>query len=310
MRPYLDFKPEVAQALAQGKPVVALESTIISHGMPYPQNVETAREVEALIRAEGAVPATIGILKGRVKIGLTDTELENFGRAKDVEKVSRRDFPLVLAAQKDGATTVAGTMVAAQWAGIKVFVTGGLGGVHRGVRDTWDISADLTELQQTSVAVVCAGVKSILDIAKTLEVLETSGVPVIGYGCDEFPAFFTRTSGHPVLKRMDSLEAIAHVLAIKEVMQLSGGLVVANPIPVADALAPDVIQIVLDEALAAAANAGIAGKKITPYLLASIAERTGGASLKANIALVKNNAHVGAQLAVAYAMERRKGHGP
>ena len=301
MRPYIDLKPEVAHALAHGKPIVALESTIISHGMPYPQNVQTAREVEAVIRAEGAVPATIGILRGRVKIGLTDDELEGFGQAQNVEKVSRRDFPLVLAAKKDGATTVAGTMIAAHWAGIKVFVTGGLGGVHRGVAETWDISADLAELQQTNVAVVCAGVKSILDIAKTLEVLETSGVPVIGYGCDAFPAFFTRDSGSQVLRRIDSLAEIAEAILIKDHLQIAGGFVVANPIPATEALPSALIDQVIQDALDAAHREGIKGKHITPYLLVAIVERTQGASLKANIALVKNNAKVGAKLAVAYA---------
>lgn len=301
MQSFLDIKPDVASALATGTPVVALESTIISHGMPYPQNVETARQVEAIIRAEGAVPATIGILGGRIKIGLTDAELESFGQAKSVEKVSRRDFPLVLAAKKDGATTVAGTMVAASWAGIKVFVTGGIGGVHRGVSDTWDISADLTELEQTSVAVVCAGVKSILDIPKTLEVLETGGVPVIGYGCNEFPAFFTRRSGQSVLRRMDSLVEIAQVMRIKEQMQLKGGLLIANPIPEADALDDGIIAAAIDEALSQAARDGVTGKHVTPYILAKVVEKTQGHSLKANIALIKNNARVGAQLAVSFA---------
>lgn len=300
MYSFLDIQPEVASALTNGRPVVALESTIISHGMPYPQNVETARQVEAIIRAEGAVPATIGILGGRVKVGLTDHELENFGQAKGVEKVSRRDFPLVLAARKDGATTVAGTMVVAAWAGIKVFVTGGIGGVHRGVSETWDISADLAELQQTNVAVVCAGVKSILDIPKTLEVLETSGVPVIGYGCDEFPAFFTRNSGQPVLKRLDSLADIAQVIRLKDEMRLAGGVLVANPIPKGDALSETVIAEVVDEALSQASRDGVTGKHVTPYILAKVVEKTKGQSLKANIALVKNNARVGAQLAVTY----------
>lgn len=300
MHSFLDIQPEVAHALTTGRPIVALESTIIAHGMPYPQNVETARQVEAIIRAEGAVPATIGILGGRVKVGLTDQELENFGQANGVEKVSRRDFPLILAAGKDGATTVAGTMVASAWAGIKVFVTGGIGGVHRGVSETWDISADLAELQQTNVAVVCAGVKSILDIPKTLEVLETSGVPVIGYGCDEFPAFFTRKSGQPVLKRMDSLADVAKVIRLKDEMRLSGGVLVANPIPEGDALSDTAIAEAIDEALSHASRDGVTGKHVTPYILAKIVEKTKGQSLKANIALVKNNALVGAKLAVAY----------
>lgn len=298
MHPYLDIHPEVAQAKAEGRAVVALESTIISHGMPYPQNVATAREVEAIIRSEGAVPATIGIIKGRVKIGLTDEELESFGQNRSVEKVSRRDFPLLIAQKMDGATTVAGTMIAAQWAGIQVFVTGGLGGVHRGVSESWDISADLTELAQTDVAVVCAGVKSILDIPKTLEVLETAGVPVIGYKTDEFPAFFTRSSGCPVLQRVDELSRLAAIIKTKYEMGLKGGLVVANPIPVEYEIPAIEITQTIEDALRDAQMQGIQGKAVTPFLLKNIVERTQGRSLKSNIALVKNNARVGAQLAV------------
>jgi pseudouridine-5'-phosphate glycosidase len=298
MHPYLDIHPEVAQAKAEGRAVVALESTIISHGMPYPQNVATAREVEAIIRSEGAVPATIGIIKGRVKIGLTDQELESFGQNRSVEKVSRRDFPLLIAQKMDGATTVAGTMIAAQWAGIQVFVTGGLGGVHRGVSESWDISADLTELAQTDVAVVCAGVKSILDIPKTLEVLETSGVPVIGYKTDEFPAFFTRSSGCPVLQRVDELSKLAAIIKVKYEMGLKGGVVVANPIPVEHEIPSIEITQTIEDALRDAQTQGIQGKAVTPFLLKNIVERTQGRSLKSNIALVKNNARVGAQLAV------------
>jgi pseudouridine-5'-phosphate glycosidase len=298
MHPYLDIHPEVAQAKAEGRALVALESTIISHGMPYPQNVATAREVEAIIRAEGAVPATIGIIKGRVKIGLTDEELESFGQNRSVEKVSRRDFPLLIAQKMDGATTVAGTMIAAQWAGIQVFVTGGLGGVHRGVGESWDISADLTELAQTDVAVVCAGVKSILDIPKTLEVLETEGVPVIGYKTDEFPAFFTRSSGCPVLQRVDELSKLAAIIKTKYEMGLKGGLVVANPIPLEHEIPAIEITQAIEDALRDAETQGIRGKGVTPFLLKNIVERTQGRSLKSNIALVKNNARVGAQLAV------------
>jgi pseudouridine-5'-phosphate glycosidase len=298
MHPYLDIHPEVAQAKADGRAVVALESTIISHGMPYPQNVATAREVEAIIRAEGAVPATIGIIKGRVKIGLTDEELESFGQNRSVEKVSRRDFPLLIAQKMDGATTVAGTMIAAQWAGIQVFVTGGLGGVHRGVSESWDISADLTELAQTDVAVVCAGVKSILDIPKTLEFLETSGVPVIGYKTNEFPAFFTRSSGCPVLQRVDELSKLAAIIKTKYEMGLKGGVVVANPIPVEHEIPAIEITRTIEEALRDAESQGIQGKAVTPFLLKNIVERTQGRSLKSNIELVKNNARVGAQLAV------------
>lgn len=298
MHSYLDIHPEVAQAKAEGRAVVALESTIISHGMPYPQNVATAREVESIIRSEGAVPATIGIIKGRVKIGLTNEELESFGQNRSVEKVSRRDFPLVIAQKMDGATTVAGTMIAAQWAGIRVFVTGGLGGVHRGVSESWDISADLTELMRTDVCVVCAGVKSILDIPKTLEVLETSGVPVIGYKTDDFPAFFTRSSGCPVLQRVDELSNLASIIKTKYEMGLNGGVVVANPIPLEHEIPAVEIDKTIEDALLEAQSQGIQGKAVTPFLLKNIVERTQGRSLKSNIALVKNNARVGAQLAV------------
>ncbi|WP_141730753.1 pseudouridine-5'-phosphate glycosidase [Oligoflexus tunisiensis] len=301
MHPYLDIHPEVAQAKAEGRAVVALESTIISHGMPYPQNVATAREVEAIIRSEGAVPATIGIIKGRVKIGLTEEELESFGQNRSVEKVSRRDFPLLVAQKMDGATTVAGTMIAAQWAGIRIFVTGGLGGVHRGAAESWDISADLTELMQTDVCVICAGVKSILDIPKTLEVLETSGVPVIGYGTDEFPAFFTRSSGCPVLQRVDDLAALAGIIRTKYELGLKGGVVVANPIPAEHEIPAIEIDKTIEEALSDAQRQGISGKAVTPFLLKNIVERTQGRSLKSNIALVKNNARVGARLAVSVA---------
>ena len=301
MQNFLDIHPEVAAALKANKPVVALESTIISHGMPYPQNLAMAREVEGIIRAEGAIPATIGIIKGRVKIGLSESDLLNFAQNTQVEKVSRRDFPLIIAQGKDGATTVAGTMIAAEWAGIKVFVTGGLGGVHRGVDQSWDISADLTELMQTDVTVVCAGVKSILDIPKTLEVLETAGVPVLGYRTDDFPSFFTRSSGCPVLQRCDDLKTVAKIIHAKQVMKLRGGLVLANPIPEADALEAAFIDKVITEALAEADTKGVSGKAITPFLLKNIVERTQGKSLVANIALVKNNAKVGAQLAKALA---------
>ena len=301
MQNFLDIHPEVAAALKANKPVVALESTIISHGMPYPQNLAMAREVEGIIRAEGAIPATIGIIKGRVKIGLSESDLLNFAQNTQVEKVSRRDFPLIIAQGKDGATTVAGTMIAAEWAGIKVFVTGGLGGVHRGVDQSWDISADLTELMQTDVTVVCAGVKSILDIPKTLEVLETAGVPVLGYRTDDFPSFFTRSSGCPVLQRCDDLKTVAKIIHAKQVMKLRGGLVLANPIPEADALEAAFIDKVITEALAEADTKGVSGKAITPFLLKNIVERTQGKSIVANIALVKNNAKVGAQLAKALA---------
>lgn len=301
MKQFLDILPEVAAALASGKAVVALESTIISHGMPYPQNLAMAREVEGIIRAEGAVPATIGIIRGRIKVGLSDEDLESFAKNTDVEKVSRRDFPLIVAARRDGATTVAGTMIAAAAAGIKIFVTGGLGGVHRGVEGSWDISADLSELEQTDVAVVCAGVKSILDIPKTLEVLETAGVPVLGYRSKDFPSFFTRSSGNAVLAHYEELIDIARVIKTKDEMKLKGGVVVANPIPEGDALEDSFIDRVIQEALHEAKAKNIHGKAVTPFLLKNIVERTQGRSLVANIALVKNNAKVGAQLALAYA---------
>ncbi len=301
MKQFLDIHSEVAEALSSGQAVVALESTIISHGMPYPQNLKMAREVEAIIRAEGAVPATIGIIEGRIKIGLSDKDLESFAQNTQVEKVSRRDFPLIIADKKNGATTVAGTMIAAAAAGIKIFVTGGLGGVHRGVEGSWDISADLTELQMTDVAVVCAGVKSILDIPKTLEVLETAGVPVIGYRSAEFPSFFTRSSGCPVLQNYEEIASIAKVIKTKEALGLKGGVVIANPIPEADALDAEFIHRVIGDALAEAKTKGILGKAVTPFLLKNIVERTQGKSLMANIALVKNNAKVGAALARAYA---------
>jgi pseudouridine-5'-phosphate glycosidase len=295
----MDFHPEVAEARAAGRPLVALESTIIAHGMPYPENVRVAREVEGIIRSHGAVPATIGILKGKIKIGLTPEELESFGQNPHIEKVSRRDFPLVLAQMRDGATTVAATMMAASWAGIKVFVTGGLGGVHRGVAESWDISADLTELVQTDVTVVCAGVKSILDIPKTLEVLETGGVPVIGYQTDRFPAFYCRDSGSPVLQRIDDVASIAKLMAIREDLGIKGGVVVAQSIPSEFALDPDMIDHAIKAALDEADSQGIHGKMVTPYLLKKIVEKTKGASLTANIALVKNNAKLGALLARA-----------
>ncbi len=295
----MDFHPEVAQARAEGRPIVALESTIIAHGMPYPDNIKVAREVETIIRDHGAVPATIGILKGKIKIGLSTVELESFGQNPSIEKVSRRDFPMVLAQKRDGATTVAATMMAAAWAGIKVFVTGGLGGVHRGVAESWDISADLSELVQTDVTVVCAGVKSILDIPKTLEVLETGGVPVIGYQTDRFPAFYSRDSGYPVPHRLDDVASIAKLMAIKEDLGIKGGVVVAQPIPSEYALDPDMINQAINSALLEADSHGIQGKMVTPYLLKKIVEKTKGASLTANIALVKNNAKLGALLARA-----------
>lgn len=298
---YLDIAPEVADALAAGRPVVALESTIISHGMPYPRNVATAAAVEDTVRAAGALPATIAILGGRLKVGLTHDQIQRIGeRGTEVIKCSRRDLPFVIARKQDGATTVAATMIIAALAGIRVFATGGIGGVHRGVEDTMDVSADLEELGRTNVAVVCAGIKSVLDIGRTLEYLETHGVPVVGFRSSTLPAFYTRSSGLPVDYRVDSAADAAAAMKIKWDLGLDGGLVIAVPIPEAHALASDEIDGVIDEAIAAMRREGITGKETTPYLLARIVERTGGRSLEANIQLVINNARVAAAIAVAY----------
>lgn len=299
MKQYMEFSPEAREAKEKKLPIVALESTIISHGMPYPQNIETAKAVEQIVRDIGAVPATIGMMNGKIKIGLTDDELEFFGTSKEIAKVSRRDFPYIISQGKHGATTVAATMICAQLAGIEVFVTGGIGGVHREAENTMDISADLTELAQTNVAVVCAGAKSILDIAKTLEYLETWGVPVIGYQTDDFPAFYSRTSGYGVDYRIDSPEDLAKLIQTKWELGLQGGLVIANPIPEADALKEQEMEMVIKNALDQAKAQGIKGKDATPFLLSKVKELTGGTSLQANIALVKHNAQVGAGLAVA-----------
>ena len=295
---YLDIHPEVAEAIKNNKPVVALESTIISHGMPYPQNVETARKVESIIRERGALPATICIIDGRLKVGLTDQELEFLGTAKDVAKVSRRDLPFIVAKKLHGATTVATTMIIAEMAGIEVFVTGGIGGVHRGASETFDISADLTELSQTNVAVVCAGAKSILDIGLTLEYLETLGVPVIGYQTDELPAFYTRKSGFDLLHRSDSAKELAGIINTKFSLHLKGGVVIANPIPEAYAMDFEVITEAIETALKEADHQNVKGKDITPFLLAYIKDITKGKSLESNIQLVYNNARLGADLAV------------
>lgn len=296
---WLSYSDEVRAAREAGKPLVALESTIISHGMPYPQNLETARAVEQIIREEGAVPATIAILDGAIRIGLNSDELEALAARTDVWKASRRDIPYVLTRGLAGATTVSATMIAARLAGIPVFVTGGIGGVHREVTETMDISADLTELAHTNVAVVCAGAKSILDIPRTLEVLETLGVPVVGYRTDEFPAFYTRTSGHQVDFRLDTPQEVAALLQAKWELGLAGGVVVANPVPAEDAMEEAVITQAIDTALAEARTRGIQGKAVTPFLLDRVKQLTGGASLAANIALVKHNARVGARIAVA-----------
>lgn len=298
---YVDIKPEIQEAILSGQPVVALESTIISHGMPYPQNVETALQVEQIVRENGAVPATIAIINGIIKVGLNHEELEIMGTQKDVAKVSRRDMPVIVAGKKNGATTVASTMIIADMAGIRVFVTGGIGGVHREASQTFDISADLTELAQTPVAVVCAGVKSILDIGLTLEYLETMGVPVIGFQTDEFPAFYTRSSGFKVLHKTNSPAELAAVLKAKWDLELKGGVVVANPIPEEFAMEPELISRSISQALENAKQQGITGKDITPFLLSKIKEITRGKSLESNIRLVFNNAKVGALLAAEYA---------
>lgn len=298
MNNYLDIAPEVASALREGKPVVALESTIISHGMPYPQNVETALQVEQTIRSEGAIPATIAVIGGRLKAGLTEAEIEYLGKkGTAVAKASRRDLPVLVAKGQDGATTVATTMIIAALAGIKVFATGGVGGVHRGAEVTMDISADLEELARTPVMVVCAGAKSILDLGLTLEYLETKGVPVIGYGTEELPAFYTRKSGFKVDYRLDTPEEVAAAFKAKQEMGLGGGMLVTNPIPEAYSMDPERINTTIDEAVADAQRLGIHGKETTPYLLARIKDLTGGDSLAANIQLVLNNARLASRIA-------------
>ncbi len=291
---------EVREALAADRPVVALESTIISHGMPYPKNVQTAREVELIIRDGGAVPATIAVLDGVPRIGLNDAQLDLLGSASGVRKVSIRDLPYVIARGEHGATTVASTMRLAALAGIRVFVTGGLGGVHRGAQSSMDISADLTELGLTDVAVVSAGVKSLLDIGRTLEVLETLGVPVITVGSDDFPSFYSRSSGFTSPLRLDTAAEVAATMRAKWGLGLAGGVVVANPIPLADEIPQEQISSLIEQAVAEAERLGISGASITPYLLGRIVELTGGDSLRANIALVKNNAVLGAAIARAY----------
>jgi pseudouridine-5'-phosphate glycosidase len=298
----LRLTDEVRTALAEGRPVVALESTIISHGMPYPDNVAMAREVETIIRGHGVTPATIAVLDGVPRIGLDDDALELLGQGQqEIRKVSIRDLPYVVARREHGATTVAATMRLASLAGIRVFTTGGLGGVHRGATTTMDVSADLTELSLTNVTVISAGVKSILDIGLTLEKLETLGVPVVGYRTDDFPAFYTRSSGYAVPLRVDSAEEIAELMRAKDALGIAGGISVANPIPVGDEIPHEQIDAIIDEALADLDRLGITGKDATPYLLGRIVEITAGDSLRANIALVKNNAHLGAQIAAAFA---------
>jgi pseudouridine-5'-phosphate glycosidase len=304
MHSFLLFSPEVAAARNAGRPIVALESTIISHGMPYPQNVETARKVEQIIRDAGAVPATIAIMGGKICIGLSDAQLETLGTAPDAVKVSRRDLAHVLSQRLLGATTVAATMICARLAGIEVFVTGGIGGVHRGAETSFDISADLQELANTSVAVVCAGVKSILDIGLTLEYLETHGVPVVSVGQPGFPAFFTRESGFNADFQLDSPASQAHFIRTKWQLGLEGGVVVGNPVPQQFAMPKEEIDRITEQALREADEQGVTGKKVTPFLLARIKELTGGRSLATNIALVEHNALVGARLAVALNAEK------
>lgn len=297
---YLDVKEEVAQAVAQGKPVVALESTIISHGMPYPQNVETALAVEKIIRDHGAVPATIAIIGGRLKAGLTPEEIEYFGKkGQAIAKASRRDLAALCAEGEDGATTVTTTMMIAHMAGISIFATGGIGGVHRGAQQTFDISADLEELAHTPVMVVCAGAKAILDLPLTLEYLETHGVPVVGYGTKELPAFYTRHSGLEVDYRLDTPQAIAKMFRAQQELHLQGGILVTNPIPEEYSMDEKVINGAIDEALKEMDEKGIHGKECTPFLLAKVAALTGGNSLASNIQLVFNNAKLAAEIAVA-----------
>ena len=299
---YLDIAPEVRKALEEGRPVVALESTIISHGMPYPQNVETALNVEKIIRDNGAVPATIAVIKGRLKAGLSPEEIDYLGKTGTaVAKASRRDLPVLVAEGRDGATTVTTTMIIAHMAGIQVFATGGIGGVHRGAQQTFDISADLEELARTPVMVVCAGAKSILDLGLTLEYLETKGVPVLGYQTEELPAFYTRKSGFGVDYRMDSPAELAAAFKAQNDMALGGGMLVTNPIPEEYSMPKDVIDAAIDQAIAECNEQGIKGKETTPFLLARVAELTGGDSLASNIRLVYNNAKLTAQTAVEYA---------
>ena len=294
---YLHIHPEVKRALSEGQPVVALESTIISHGMPYPKNVEMAKTVSKIIRENGAIPATIAIIDGVLKVGLSTEEIEFLGTSKDVLKASRRDLPFIISKKLNGATTVATTMILANLAGIKVFATGGIGGVHRGAQETFDISADLQELANTNVAVICAGAKSILDIGLTLEYLETNGVPVVGFGTEEFPAFYTRKSGFGVDYKVDSSMEVATALKAKWDLDLKGGMVIGNPIPEEFEMDYDLITNAIETALKEAEENNITGKKVTPFLLDKVKTITAGKSLESNIELVYNNAKVAAQIA-------------
>jgi len=297
---YLDIKEEVKIALKKNRPVVALESTIISHGMPYPKNVEMAKKVEKIIRDQGAIPATIAIINGMIKIGLSDEDLEALAKEKEVAKVSRRDIASIISSKKIGATTVASTMILSEMAGIKFFVTGGIGGVHRGYEDTLDVSADLEELAMTDVTVICAGAKAILDLPRTMEYLETKGVPVIGYQTDTLPAFYTRISEIKLHLHVETAKELAEIVKTKEELRLTGGVLVVNPIPETDSLDAGYINQIIDEAIIESKAKGVEGKDVTPFLLANIVNKTQGKSLEANLALVYNNARVGAMIAVEY----------
>ena len=300
MKQYIEFSKEVAQAKADKKPIVALESTIISHGMPYPQNVQMATAVENIIRDYGAIPATIALIDGKIKIGLENDELELLAKSDNVAKVSRRDFAEVIATKQIGATTVASTMMSAELAEIQFFVTGGIGGVHKGAENTMDISADLEELGKTNVTVICAGTKSILDLPKTMEYLETKGVPVIGYQTDELPAFFTRQSGIKLNSFSETPDDIAHICKVKNDLNIEGGVVIANPVPKEHELPKSYIDDIIEEAVKEAETQGISGKDSTPFLLGKIVEKSEGKSLNTNIKLVENNAVLGAKIAVAF----------
>lgn len=300
MKQYIEFSKEVAQAKADKKPIVALESTIISHGMPYPQNVQMATAVENIIRDYGAIPATIALIDGKIKIGLENDELELLAKSDNVAKVSRRDFAEVIATKQIGATTVSSTMMSAELAEIQFFVTGGIGGVHKGAENTMDISADLEELGKTNVTVICAGAKSILDLPKTMEYLETKGVPVIGYQTDELPAFFTRQSGIKLNSFSETPDNIAHICKVKNDLNIEGGVVIANPVPKEHELPKSYIDGIIEEAVKEAETQGISGKDSTPFLLGKIVEKSEGKSLNTNIKLVENNAVLGAKIAVAF----------
>jgi pseudouridine-5'-phosphate glycosidase len=306
MRNYLSIAAEVTEALRQGRPVVALESTVIAHGMPYPRNLDEARALETVVRDNGATPATIAVLDGRIRVGLADADLERLAAGgQRIAKLSRRDLPVVLGRGGDGATTVAATMIVARLAGIAVFATGGIGGVHRGAELTFDVSADLDELARTSVCVVSAGAKSILDLPKTLEVLETRGVPVLGFGTGTFPAFYVRDSGLPVSHRCDDVDEVARIMLAKWRLGMDGGVLVANPIPHADALDAATAEAAIVQALADATASAIAGPALTPFLLGRLEAITGGCCLEANVALIRNNAVVAAGIAAAYGAHQR-----